>query len=120
MAGADIGIDTAGNIRVANGKIVIVTKREAVKQRVRQALLQLLGEWFRDRFEGTDYLGQILTRPFRPSTADREVRRIVVNCKGVQSILLVTVTEQTTTQKATIRVKFRDIYGSQTDVEVAQ
>jgi len=115
---ADIGIDASGNIRISNGKIVIVTGRDAIKQRVRLALLELLGEWWLDTTEGTDYLGQILTRPFRASAADREVRRIVMGVKGVQSITAITCTENTVTQKVTIKVKFRDIYGDQTDAEV--
>lgn len=116
---ADIGIDIAtGNIRVSQGRIVIVTEREAVKQRVQLALLQLLGEWFLDRTEGTDHFGQILTRPFRPNLADREVRRVVLGCRDVKSILTVTAIEIPATQSARIRVRFLDVYGNQSDVDV--
>lgn len=115
---ADIGIDESGNIRVQNGRIVIVTGREAVKQRVRLALLQLLGEWFLDRTEGTDHDTQILTRPFRASLADREVRRVVMDCRDVQSIEKITPVEIPETQTARITVRFRDVYGTTSTVEV--
>lgn len=112
----DIGVDIDGNFLRENGDLAILTGSEDVRQRVRIALLSIFKEWFRDRAHGVDWFGAILTRPFKRTIADREVRGALLAVEGVSSILSIDFDVDNANRKVAVTVKYRDIY--QTDEEV--
>jgi hypothetical protein len=101
-----------GSFVLSDGDAVIVTGRDALKQRLLIKFRTVLGEWFRDPTEGTDYKNAILGKPFSRSSIDREIRRVMVQMGDIQSILSITAIEDLVNQKALIKVKYRDKYGS--------
>lgn len=103
----DFPLDTNNNIILVDGDLRINTRRQDVKQRIRQRLLFILSEWFRDPTDGVDYQGKVLIRDFRASFVDREIRTNILKVDGVTSVLDVSVSVDDN-QNATISAKYKD------------
>lgn len=112
------GIDKTGNFITENGRVKILTKSEAIRQNVRQALLLIFGEWFNDATQGVDWFGTILTKDQRRLLADREIRETVMSVDGVVSISVIDFTRKNN-QVLGVRVVYRDQY-EKVDQDVSQ
>lgn len=113
----DIGVDNA-RLVLSDGDLLIRTRSESVKQRVRIALLHVLGEWFRDPSLGIDWFRQILTRPYQQAIADREIRRTILSVPGVASIVRLDFQLGPNDRVLRIRASYRDRYSNTETVEV--
>lgn len=105
----DFPLDPDNNVRLKiGGDLRINTRREDIKQRLRQRLLFLLGEWFRDPTDGIDYQKKVLVRDFRASFVDREIRRNILKVDGITSVSNIRVTHNDANQGVTLSVKYKD------------
>lgn len=90
-----------------------VDSPEAVAQAVMTRLRLLVGEWFLDITEGTDYLTQVLGYGTE-ATRDIEIRARILGTQGVTDIQDYTSSVNPSTRLFSVKVTINTIYGQLT------
>jgi len=109
---SDFQIVNGRFVRAANGDFVVLTGREATKQRVRFRLMTMRGEWFLDTTLGPDYQRNFLAQEFQPAIASRDARAQIAQVPGVRSVKEVIVTKNSD-QTISMVAKYVDEFGPQ-------
>lgn len=79
----------------ANGDIVtsgvqFITGKEEILQTIRTRLQLFLGEYFRNKNEGTDWFGKVYGKDFPPGQAEAEIKRRIFQTPGVFRVINLT------------------------------
>ncbi len=83
----DFKIDfTTNNLAIENGDFVLVKDADEVAQSLTIRLKMATGEWFLDNRIGTNYFGKILKKSANEQEIATELRRVIQETQGVNSI----------------------------------
>lgn len=104
-------LDANGDMTFGNGQSDFYRDvPEAPAQAIDTRLGLILGEWFVDVTEGTNYVGRVLGK-YTKDTADLTIRERILNAKGVNSILSYSSTFDPETRKWVATGTVDTIYG---------
>lgn len=81
-----LALNTNNDIFSEKGSIRRVYSSSQVVQNVRTRLLTYLGECFLDTTRGTDWFGKVFIKPINLSTAETEIKRIIIQTRGVETL----------------------------------
>lgn len=100
---SDLALTTLGDLSVTEGLIDLVYDDDAIVQSLDLRLRLVLGEWFRDQDDGTDWFGDILGK-VEEAQQRAELRRRILGTGGVASIAELTLTVDTSTRTLSAEV----------------
>ena len=112
----DLKIDEATNDLVfENGEFTLVYDDDAIIQRLRTRLSDIIGDWFRDTARGTDWYGSILGK--RSDVVRRtELRRVILGTEGVDSVIRLELEYSGSARTLTVDFTVRKSDGEPLDV----
>lgn len=92
----------ASDLRLVDGQIVLVTKREAIRQDLQIRLRWFKGEWFLDFRLGVPWFQDLLGQPVTDELVERVLRRVILTTPGVVAITRFILTRDNAEREATI------------------
>lgn len=112
-------LDANGDMTFGQGAANLYFNTPAgVGQCIKTRLLLILGEWFLDTTQGTDWGGKILGRHGSKSY-DAEIKRVILGTTGVSQIVSYS-SNLTTDRKLTINAQVLTIYSATDIVTIAE
>jgi len=100
---SDLKQDDDGLLVFENNAIPIVTGADEVKQRIRQRLLAVQGEWFMDRSDGLPWFTELFEK--NPQNAQAILTRAVLETPGVLDLLEMSFEQDVETRTATVQIR---------------
>lgn len=101
----DLKLENRDIVVTEKGDIVLAkTKKELVRQWIEVAIKLMLGEWFVDTNQGTDWVNLLSERGNRLAV-DMQIRSIILNVKYVEKLLEYSSFQDNATQILSANVK---------------
>ena len=101
----DIKLDTAGDLEVAAGDLVLVSAADAIVQAVRIRLQFFKGEWYLDLDAGVPYYQSVLVKNPDPGVLQTVFRKALLETPGVLAVNALSLTQDRAARS--LRVDYR-------------
>lgn len=98
----DIRLADNGDIDLTDGVLSLTTGREAVAQRLRQAISMFFGEWFLDKTRGIPYVQQVFVKNPNPVVIDTVFKRTILEEPAVTKLREFTLDLDTATRELSV------------------
>jgi hypothetical protein len=95
-------LDADGDLDVTNGRMSLVSGREAIRQKLQLGLRTFLGEWFLDVRTGLPYYQSILVKNPNSQSIQNFFKKAILSCDGVVSVDSISTDFDKTTRHMTI------------------
>jgi hypothetical protein len=92
----------ANDLRLVAGQLVLTTGTDAIRQDLAVRLRWFKGEWFLDRRTGVPWFQSILGHKAEDITIERIIRRVIQTTPGVEAILSLSITLDSTERELAI------------------
>lgn len=111
----DLYLNDDGDLTLdSNQELQTVTGGSEVAQAAAILLRTHKGEYFLDQDFGIDYMGQVLTKPFRKASAERHIRAELMKIAGLQAVLDISITPDYENRRLLGYIEIQSIYGTET------
>lgn len=112
-------LDANGDMTFGRGAADLhLDSPSGVGQCVATRLKLILGEWFLDTTEGTDWGGKIIGR-HGPKSYDSEIKRVILSTPGVDSIVQYS-SGRTNDRKLAVTAQILTIYSATETITIAE
>lgn len=108
----DILLNGSHDISIMSYDVVLTDEATEVSQRVKQALLLILGEWFLDRDIGVPYLGTVFGEKNSFDAIKAMFVQVISSVFGVKEVLGLDVELDNETRVLSVNFRILDIYGN--------
>lgn len=108
----DILLSGSHDISISAYDVVLTDETTEVVQRVKQALLLILGEWFLDRDLGVPYLDTVFGERNSFDAIQAMFVQVIKSVYGVKEVLELTLQLDNESRLLTVDFRVLDIYGN--------
>lgn len=110
---SDIKLDEENkDLVIENGKLLLTSGIDAVRQRLSQRLGLFLAEWFLDRRRGLPYIQQVFVKNPNPVVIDTVFKREILAEPNVTKLLSFSLDLETTTRLLTVTFRAETTTGT--------
>lgn len=102
---------TDDSIVVQNGRPVILTGIEAIKQKVKLRLRMFLGEWFLDISQGVGWIQNIFIKNPDMVIVNTLIKKAILETEGVEGLISFDLSINKQTRTLTVNFKAQTVYG---------